>query len=53
MSTSDSRPFTAATSKLAYAQAFAGPAGSRRDPQGASSLRPGLRRSLLRRSRRA
>lgn len=51
MSPTDSRPFTAATSKLAYAQAFAGPVAHRRHDAGASA-RLGRRLALLRRSRR-
>ena len=51
MSTSESRPFTAATRKLAYAQAFAGPTARRRHNAGSSSGL-GRRLALLRGSRR-
>jgi hypothetical protein len=52
MSPSESRPFSAVTSKLAYAQAFGGPSARRRHDAGASGLRLGRRLSLRRRSRR-
>ncbi|MCW2595915.1 MAG: hypothetical protein JWR06_103 [Jatrophihabitans sp.] len=53
MITSGSRPFTAATNKLAYAQAFAGSNGQRPRAHRTTKLR--LRRGLtaLRRSGRA
>jgi hypothetical protein len=52
MSTTETRPFTAATSKLAYAQAFAGPGVRRRNPASGSQLRLGRRFAILRRPRR-
>lgn len=52
MSTSEPRPFSAATCKLAYAQAFAGPSAKRRHHVTASSPRPGRRLLALRRQRR-
>jgi hypothetical protein len=52
MSTSQSRPFSAATSKLAYAQAFAGPSARRRHDATSSSPRVGRRLLSLRPRRR-
>jgi hypothetical protein len=53
MTTPDARPFTAATSKLAYAQAFAGPEFRRR--RASTGLHGSLTRAFagLRRRRRA
>ncbi len=53
MATSESRPFTAATSKLAFAQAFAGTDVRRPSAARARQLRLTRGPALLRRLRRA